>query len=157
MFVVSTFRDKPSGNILGQELSHIAMDNKVSENTRQFILNHYYLDDGLSKQRLINIKDELPGTFGRYSFAVKYVLLNFQQSAGVTSTQNLEHCLGIVWNFEDDTPTPGLGVFLSKKVCGAHIGEAICLKTIADTGPTQHVVLQVLGSLHDLTGVTYHH
>ena len=78
IFVVSTFGDKPSRNILGQELSYIAMDNKVSENTRQFILNHYYLDDGLSKQRLINIKDEPPGTFGRYSFAVKHVLLNFQ-------------------------------------------------------------------------------
>ena len=94
MYIVSTFGDKPSSNILGQEFAHIAMDSKVSENTRQFIQNNFYVDDGItnsgSKLRLLN------------SFSVKHILLNFQQSTGLTSAQNLEHCLGIVLDFEAD-------------------------------------------------------
>ena len=83
---------------------------------------------------------------------MKHILLNFEQSAGVTSSQNLEHCLGIIWDFESDMLTPGLAVYLSKKVRGAHIGQAISAESIADTVPTQRVVLRVLGSLHDLPG-----
>ena len=122
MFTVSTFGDRPAGNILGQELAHIALDSRVSENTRNFILHKFYVDDGLtssaSRQKLLNIKKELPEAFNRYSFAVKHILLNFEQSAGVTSSQNLEHCLGIIWDFESDMLTPGLAVYLSKKVPG---------------------------------------
>ena len=70
---VSMFGDKPSGNIFGQELSHIAMDHKLSEKTRQLIFNHFNVDDGLtsSDSNLMNIKNELPGTFAHYSFVVK--------------------------------------------------------------------------------------
>ena len=68
MFTVSTFGDRPAGNILGQELAHIALDSKVSENTRNFVMNKFYVDDGLtssaSKQKLLNIKRELPGVVG---------------------------------------------------------------------------------------------
>ena len=114
------------------------------------------MDDGLTssawRQKLLNIKRELHEAFNRYSFAVKHILLNFEQSAGVTSLQNLEHCLGIIWDFESDMLTPGLTVYLSKKVRGAHIGQAISAESIDDTVPTQRVVLRVLGSLHDLTG-----
>ena len=69
MYIVSTFGDKPCGNILGQELAHIAMDSKVPENTRQFIQNNFYVDDGLtssgSKLKLLKIKNELPGALTR--------------------------------------------------------------------------------------------
>ena len=83
---------------------------------------------------------------------MKHILLNFEESAGVTYSQNIEHCLGIVWNFESDMLTPGMAVYLSKKVRGAHIGQPISFDSIADTVPTQRVVvvLCVLGSLHDL-------
>ena len=43
MFVVSTFGDKPSGNILGQELNIIASDKKVSSDTKKFINNCFYV------------------------------------------------------------------------------------------------------------------
>ena len=156
MFVVSTFGDKPSGNILGQELNIIANDKKVSSDTKAFINNCFYVDDGITssttKARLLNIKRELPESFGRYSFKVKHILLNFEESAGVTSESGKEQCLGIIWDFITDEITPALGVYLSKKVRGAHIGDPITLEGIAECTFTQRIVLRVLGSLHDLCG-----
>ena len=156
MFVVSTFGDKPSGNILGQELNIIANDKKVSSDTKAFINNCFYVDDGITssttKARLLSIKGELPESFGRYSFKVKHILLNFEESAGVTSETDKEQCLGIVWNFITDEITPALGVYLSKKIRGAHVGDPITLEGIATCIFTQRIVLRVLGSLHDLCG-----
>ena len=114
------------------------------------------MDDGLTsstrKRKLLNIKRELPECFARYSFSVKHVLLNFQESIGVTSESGKENCLGIIWDFVADELVPALGVFLSKKVRGAHIGDPITLKGIAECTFTQRVVLRILGSLHDLCG-----
>ena len=82
-------------------------------------MHKFYVDDGLtssaSRQKLLNIKRVFPEAFNRYSFAVKNILLNFEQSAGVTSSQNLEHCLGFIWDFESDMLPPGLAVYLSAR------------------------------------------
>ena len=128
----------------------------MSSNTAKFIRDMFYVDDGLTsstnKKKLSDIKKELPGSFARYSFSVKHILLNFQESEGVTSAVGEENCLGIIWNFETDELTPALAVYLSKKVRGAHVGDPITINGIADCTFTQRVVLRVLGSLHDLCG-----
>ena len=156
MFVVSTFGDKPSGNILGQELNIIGNDKKVSDDTRAFINNCFYVDDGITSStttaRLLGIKKELPEAFARYSFKVKHILLNFEESTGVTSENDKEQCLGIIWNFTTDEITPALNVYLSKKIRGAHVGDPMTLEGIAACIFTQRIVLRVLGSLHDLCG-----
>ena len=80
----------------------------------------------------MNIKRELPESFARYSFKVKHVLLNFEESIGVTSESGKEQWLGIIWDFVTDELIPALGVYLSKKVRGAHVGDPITLEGIAE-------------------------
>merc|ERR1711954_536294 len=113
---VSTYGDRPAGNILAQALHTIANDPRVSELVKNFIANHFFVDDGLissaSKEKLLELADNLPTAFANYSFQVKHIILSFVKSSGVTLSDNIECFFGIVWNFQADQFSPALEVWL---------------------------------------------
>ena len=79
----------------------------VSEDTSWFIKKHFYVDDGglssASKEKLERVIAELPPALQRYSFDIKHILKNYQQSTGITNSETEEQILGLVWNFIQDT------------------------------------------------------
>jgi hypothetical protein len=125
MLKVMTYGDSPAGNILAQAIGIIGNDSRVSEETQKFILNSFYVEDGLfsshSKEKLERISGELSEAFGRYGFNVKHVIKSWMDSKGVTNTENIEQILGLLWNFQTDTLLPNLNVYLCKKRKGEHI------------------------------------
>ena len=97
MLLVSTYGDKPAGNILAQALHIIATDDTVSELVRNFILKSFFVDAGIvsssSKAKLLELAENLPHAFDNYSFKIKHVILSSVQSTGVTLSDNIERFL----------------------------------------------------------------
>ena len=94
MLLVSTYGDKPAGNILAQALHIIAKDDTVSELVRNFILKSFFVDAGIvsssSKAKLLELAENLPHAFDNYSFKIKHVILSFVESPGITLSDNIE-------------------------------------------------------------------
>ena len=156
MLVRATYGDKAAGNFLAQGRNIVADDHRVSAFARDFIKRKFFVDDGLTssqhKQKLLTLAEELPKVFGFYGFQVKHVILSFVQSSGMTLSDSLERCLGIIWNFVTDEFTPALEVFLCRKIRGAHTDDQLKQDMVEPCVPTKRLVLHVVGSLHDITG-----
>ena len=130
VLLVSTYGDRPAGNILAQALHIIATDERVSELVKSFILKSFFVDDGLtsssSKEKLLELADSLPIAFSNYSFQIKHVILSFVKSSGITLSDNMERFFGILWDFHSDKFSPALEVWLCRKTRGAHTDTAQC-------------------------------
>ena len=160
MLVRATYGDRAAGNYLAQSRDIVANDFRVTNFVKDFILNRIFVDDGLtssqSKQKLRDAAAELPRAFSNYSFEIKHVILSFERpessGAGVTLSQDLERCLGIVWDFASDEFTPALEVYLSKKVRGLHTDHQLSEEMIDSCVPTRRILLRLVGCLHDISG-----
>ena len=149
MLVRATYGDKAAGNFLAQERNIIADDRRVSAFAQDFIKRMFFVDDGLtssqSKQKLLMLAEELPKVFGFYGFQVKHVILSFVQSSGMTLSDSLERCLGVIWDFVSDEFTPALEVYLCRKIRGAHTDDQLKQDMVGPCVPTKRLVLRVVG------------
>ena len=154
-----TFGDSPASFILAHCEGVISNDVDLSEESRDFIRNSMYVDDGAqssnSVEKLEKICREIPGMFEKYSFKVKHIIKSYQQKDNIelkTSTETSENILGLIWDFVNDMLLPNLDVHVCKKKRGKYTDVGLTQEMIGDTAITLRVTLRVLAQLYDLSG-----
>ena len=88
--LVINFSDAPVSFRLGEGEHIVRIDKENSPETRTFIQQAFYVDDGATSSMEVAglglIPSELGPVFRRYGFSVKHMLKSYQKSKGVTTS-----------------------------------------------------------------------
>ena len=89
-----TYGDKPGTFYLQTCLNKISEDTTISPETKNFICNNYYVDDGATSKPTIEeieiISNELPIVFEKYSFEVKHIITIYKENTELKSKLPVE-------------------------------------------------------------------
>ena len=153
--LVVNFGDSPASFILDEGEHIVCKDKDISPETRTFIQQGFYVDDGTTSSMTttsLELIASKPGpVLQRYAFNIKHVLKSYQKSKGVTTSSTTEGFLGLLWDFFRDELLPILDVYLCAKYRGLKMEKALSLDTIKDCIITARTVLRIMGCLYDLS------
>ena len=162
--ITMNFGDRPAGSILGHCRELISEDPSVDELLRSFIIQCFYVDDGIESSAdrsvILKLKENLPRIFLKYGFQLKHILCNFEVrneekaalKQGDQCVPKVENFFGLLHDVGVDQLRPNLEVHLCKKKRGQHTDPVLSASSIVSCVPTRRIVLRVVGQIYDLTG-----